>query len=34
MPLLETQRHYRRVFNKWWSQYRGVKPGAPIVAAL
>jgi hypothetical protein len=34
MPLLETQRHYLRVFNKWWSQYRGVKPGATIVAAL
>src|SRR5262245_24342770 len=26
MRLLETQRHYLRVFNKWWSQYRGTKP--------
>ena len=25
MPLLATQRHYLRVFNKWWSTYRGTK---------
>jgi hypothetical protein len=28
MKFLATQRHYLRVFSKWWSKYRGMKPQA------
>ena len=28
MKFLETQRHYLRVVNTWWSKYRGTKPQA------